>query len=289
MSKYAYLAFSFAAVLLITAAILFFESSKKAEVSKVAEITSLRGEVSLRDSETGDETKLTANGTLRAHEVLVTGPDGSATLVFRNGLNLNIKGNSRLVTEFETTGHEKVMVTVLDGHVEFSAVGSDDTVRVFKNGTLLTKDAPDVFSPLIISSEEKASPPADDVSITAAQPEETPAPSSETLAEEKLKANPDDEKLDNLEIEDAIVAKRNYFQRCYLGYLQRNGQTSKNGRVTMGFVIENNGKVSSQKIVQSPFSDETLNNCLLEVVSRITFQSFSGARISVAEFPIELK
>ncbi len=286
MSKYAYIAFSFAAVLLITAAIFFFESTKKAEASLVAQITSVRGEISLRHGEANEETKLTSNEMLRAQQVLVTGPDGIATLVFNNGLKLGVKENSRLVAEFETTGHERILVTVLDGQIEFSAVATDDSVRVFKNGTLLTKDSA-AFSPLIVSSEETINEP-DDVSITAAQPEETPAP-TEAATEEKPKTNPDDEKLENLEIEDAIVAKRAYFQRCYLGYLQRNGQTSASGRVTLGFVIENNGKVSSQKIVQSPFSDDALNNCLLEVVSRITFQSFSGPRVSVAEFPIELK
>jgi TonB family protein len=276
MSKYAAIVFGFAAVLVITAAILFFETSKKNDAAKVAEITEVHGETS-------------SSGTLLAEETFVTGPQSSAVLTFRNGLKLKVTENTNLVTEFESTGRAGVLVTVLDGRVEFLANGSDDRIKVFKNGSLITKDSNPTFKPLVIKSEPVvADQPAQEVNVSASQPDDSPTP-AENVAQERPKTDPNDTKLDDQEIEDAVIGKRALFQRCYLSFLQRKGKTNISGRVNLSFVIENNGRVSSQKIVQSPFQDDTLNNCLLEVVSRILFQPYEGARVVVSDFPIELQ
>jgi hypothetical protein len=232
-----------------------------------------------------DEALNSKNVDWHAQEALSTGPDGSALLEFSSGTKLRVQPNSRLVAMFESAAQTSVVITVLLGGVDF--LSEDPQVHVFKNGQQLTKSQPSTFAPLIISAakgSESALP--DEPSVSVAQADDTPTPRPHAQSTEpEGEANT----LSNDQIAQSITAKTAYFQRCYLGFLQRNKKVAPTGQIVISFQIENNGQVASQKLVRSDFEDQALNNCVLEVISRTTFMSFSGARINVGEFPITLQ
>jgi hypothetical protein len=107
-------------------------------------------------------------------------------------------------------------------------------------------------------------------------------------------ANESSDILTNSDIVHQLRSQSGFFQRCYLNYLHRT--EAKNdalegvgGVVTLGFVIQSNGKVAEAKIVKSDFKDSTLHNCLTEVVERTVFRGFRGNPVPVLEFPIALQ
>ena len=275
-----------AAALLIAAAFLFLmPSSKKA--AAVGNIAMATGEALLREVGSTTDTPFTAPRELLAQEVLSTGPDGQIQLEFLGGLQLLLEPNSRLVAEFDSASQQQINATVLAGSVKFLKKVKSNTVRVYKNGVELTGKTPEALTPLIISGADSAEP-KDEAAISIAQSDEPSATSTPSMAKNEAESD-DDTVLSNDEIQRTIISKRSLFQRCYLSYLQRTKDSTITGRMVIAFEIENDGHVLTQKLVSSPFQDNTLHSCILEVIARISFSPFEGSKIVVQEFPIDLK
>ena len=275
-----------AAALLIAAAFLFLlPSSKKA--AAVGNIAMATGESLLREVGSTTDKPFTAPRELLAQEALSTGPDGQIQVEFLSGLQLLLEPNSRLVAEFDSGSQQQINATVLAGSVKFLKKIKGNSVRVYKDGVELTGEAAAGLAPLIISGSDSAEP-KDEAAISIAQSDEPSPTATPPVAKSETEQN-DDSTLSNDEIQRAIVSKRSLFQRCYLSYLQRTKDMTVAGRMVIGFEIENDGHVRSQKLVSSPFQDNTLHSCILEVIARISFSPFDGAKIVVQEFPIDLK
>jgi hypothetical protein len=64
---------------------------------------------------------------------------------------------------------------------------------------------------------------------------------------------------------------------------------AQTGVITLAFIIQSSGKITSAKLVRSDFGDTTLHNCVTEVVERVRFKGFRGDAVPIAEFPIALQ
>ncbi|OFZ29024.1 MAG: hypothetical protein A2622_13100 [Bdellovibrionales bacterium RIFCSPHIGHO2_01_FULL_40_29] len=92
--------------------------------------------------------------------------------------------------------------------------------------------------------------------------------------------------LSQTDIETVMTAKRTDFFKCYGQTLQKNPQAR--GQVLIAFKIEKNGQTSKIEISKSDIADMSFKSCLLEVVARTQFKSFSGAPIHTI-FPLKFE
>ncbi len=92
--------------------------------------------------------------------------------------------------------------------------------------------------------------------------------------------------LSQLDIETVMSSKKNDFFKCYGQTLQKNPLAR--GQVLIAFKIEKNGQTTKIEISKSEILDNTFKTCLLEVVARTQFKSFSGAAISTI-FPLKFE
>jgi hypothetical protein len=96
----------------------------------------------------------------------------------------------------------------------------------------------------------------------------------------------DEAGLSETEISSVMSGYRSAFFKCYTQLLQKN--PSAKGDVSLSFTIENNGKMSAADVVSSHIQNDNFKKCLLEVLRRIEFRSFSGPPVS-ALFPLKFE
>lgn len=92
--------------------------------------------------------------------------------------------------------------------------------------------------------------------------------------------------LSQTDIEAVMSGKKTDFFKCFGQTLQKNPQAR--GQVLIAFKIEKNGQTTKIEISKSDISDNTFKTCLLEVVARTQFKSFSGTPIQTI-FPLKFE
>ncbi len=95
-----------------------------------------------------------------------------------------------------------------------------------------------------------------------------------------------DSTLSQTDIETVMNSKKADFFKCFGQTLQKNAQA--HGQVLIGFKIEKNGQTSKIEISKSEIPDNSFKTCLLEVVARTQFKSFSGTAIQTI-FPLKFE
>ncbi len=92
--------------------------------------------------------------------------------------------------------------------------------------------------------------------------------------------------LTQTDIEVVMSAKKTDFFKCYGQALQKKPQAR--GQVLIGFKIERNGQTAKIEISKSDIDDNSFKTCLLEVVARTQFKTFSGEPIHTI-FPLKFE
>lgn len=280
-------------LLFFIAQILLKTESSQSRGPAIATLSGVTGEVLLRKSQAQTQSSASNGTEIFSYDQIATGPASQATLKFKSGGELAINENVNLIAEIESGSAGRVSVTVVAGDVQISE--ASENLRVFKNGVEITSAGTEA-SAAIISSEPSLPNPVPSLgepSVTVAGPDEitTPAPTPpKTLPKKNAGGNPS-ERLTNEEISRVLAGQGSRFQRCYLGFLQRRAtdSTETTGKVVVAFELTTDGEVRGAKVVSSPFNDQTLNSCLLEVVNRARFPAFAGEKIVISEFPITLQ
>ncbi len=104
--------------------------------------------------------------------------------------------------------------------------------------------------------------------------------------EEPLQLHLEPESLSNEYIDETIAARQAQFQKCWLSRLKDNPNLK--GQIVLQFEITQRGKVRDVRIAEATLDDETLKNCVTQVVQRLSFRSFKGPEISLS-YPISFE
>lgn len=92
--------------------------------------------------------------------------------------------------------------------------------------------------------------------------------------------------LSQLEIETVLNSKKNDFFKCFGQLIQKDPQAS--GQVLIAFTIEKQGSATKVEISKSELTDIKFKSCLVEVVARTRFRSFSGSPVATV-FPLKFE
>jgi hypothetical protein len=75
----------------------------------------------------------------------------------------------------------------------------------------------------------------------------------------------------------ALHTKHDEFRSCYLESESYKGKDAiTKGAIKVGFVIDQNGKSSKEKIMETSFKDANLNACMLGMLKLVTFPPSKG-------------
>lgn len=92
--------------------------------------------------------------------------------------------------------------------------------------------------------------------------------------------------LSNEYIDETIVSRQGQLQKCWLTRLK--DAPNLKGQIVLQFEITKRGKVKDVRTVDATIDDETLKNCVISVLERTTFRSFTGPEISIS-YPIKFE
>ncbi len=101
--------------------------------------------------------------------------------------------------------------------------------------------------------------------------------------------------LTNDDIRTQVRSQAGSFQKCYVTMVNRMSEAGKSagalpkGETLVAFKILPTGKVEEQRVIRSPFRDQTFDRCIAQAIGRLRFRQFQGASIPVGEFPILLE
>ncbi len=183
---------------------------------------------------------------------------GEVRLSFLNGYVLQVQPNSLITVESYAEKNE-TLVTLARGHLTVQANGRDPNFYVSKEGKKYLGSE--------FNSVEKEF--------------EFPTAESPALALAKGQSE-----LSEEEINTFLNRQRQSFFRCYTQLLQ--SQPEAKGTATLNFTIDPAGKVVDSQVHSTELSSPEFQKCLVEVLKRIEFRSFTGGNVS-AVFPIRFE
>lgn len=88
------------------------------------------------------------------------------------------------------------------------------------------------------------------------------------------------ETLSNEYIDEMMASRQSQFQKCWLPRLKVDPNLK--GEIILQFEISQRGKVRDLRVADATLNDETLRNCVMQVVERIPFRAFKGPEISLS-------
>ena len=270
-------------------------SDTKTKSTTLGRIEAVYGHVEHRPDGAVEFTRIPGAATLTSGERIMTATSSEAVMTFANGAAVRLKENSQAVAEPNATREGAVRLTVLDGDVEILNFGPPGGLQLIRDGRDVTSENETTDHLVIgrkilaVSASESAQAPVARKTITATTASETPTPQPMSRPNQES-GDGDLTSLSNEEIRKSLRNQMGFFQRWYLVHLGKHGQPLEHEHVvTVGFLIQPTGKVSSAKIIRSDFQDATLNNCVIETIERTSFRPFNSSPIPVLEFPIELR
>lgn len=205
---------------------------------------------------------------------------------FANSYELEFSENSRVVIELwkRDTPNSPVLLSLLSGDFQTLHEGAPSQVLILQNGRLFTPQTKDqkkaqtvLISPHLVAGWNERGP----------QSVETPAA---TAAAAAMAANEDDEhapklptpsrlltSLSNEYMDEVLAGQRTRFSRCQANAIR--SKTHAKGDMVIGFRISPDGKTQESKVLNSTIGDSGFQNCILEVISSLRFNEFSGPDI----------
>ncbi len=188
---------------------------------------------------------------------------GEALLSFESAYRVRLFNNAMVTLErIDDQEGFHVILILKRGEIRIENFGREGELFIAKNGDR-------------VSATDYNSSPLSQAPVDPPQPNEAfsnPAPSDQGLSEE--------------EIGTVMSNHRTSFFKCYTQLLQK--EPTAKGNVSLSFTIENNGKLSVAEVTASELSNEDFKKCLLEVLRRIEFRSFTGPAISTL-FPLKFE
>lgn len=244
-------------ILLIFASVLLPKSVHRKTVSEIelAFLSEKTGSVVVQNYEMPQPIQLKTNFSLHAKDVIRTENNSDALIQWTNEGQFRITENSEVVLDL-LDNHEPVVI-VKTGNVFVEKFGHSPSFWIRKEGQSLSA------MDYALADKKNAAKLKDPI----------PTP---------LEANT----LSQADIEAVMNSKKNDFFKCYGQTLQKNPQAR--GQVLIAFKIENNGQTTKIEISRSEIGDNSFKTCLLEVVARTQFKSFSGPAITTI-FPIKFE
>lgn len=244
-------------ILLIFFSTFLTKSSNRKTVSDsdLAFLNEKTGSVTVQNYEMPEPIQLKTNFSLHPKDVIKTDANADALIQFNNEGQLRLGESTEILLDLLDS--QAPVVIVKSGEVFVEKFGAKPSFWIRKDGQSLS--AVD-----FALADKKNAPKLKD-----------PIPNK--LANETLSQN---------DIEVNMSARKNDFFKCYGQTLQRN--LAARGSVLVAFTIEKNGQTSKIEISKSDIQDNTFKTCLMEVVARTQFKSFTGAAISTV-FPLKFE
>ncbi len=202
---------------------------------------------------------------------LETGSTGEGLLVFNNGAQVKIRPQTALT--IENFADNKYNLLLRRGDIEIVSAGKTESLWIIRDGErILAENYQPALNDLVIQAELTPTP------TNSPEPDSITAP---TTTEKEQ-----GEGLTNDYIATILRQQRQNFFRCYSQLLQK--MPDSKGRLSISFSIEPNGKINNSQIVTTTFTDDSFHRCIIDVVSRVQFHSFSGSAISTL-FPLKFE
>jgi len=227
----------------------------------VAHIDSLNNTVRYRFPTTLIWRKAHEGLDLRDNDTVTTDPDSSTVLSFKSGLKVELEPNSLIVVHNYGGGPDSLELTFLRGGVKVlsSLPGLNLPAQTLKRATI-DLSVPEPTPPPKVALEEK------------------PKPSATPRLRKEIR-----ETLPESYISLVIQSQKNLLNRCYIQHLRLNPQAK--GRIDTSMTIDPDGSVQRVLVVGSTISDPALQQCVVTVLSRSKFRSYSGDPI-IFTYPI---
>lgn len=239
----------------------------------VASVQKLTGEASRQFAGSLDLNSLSQGDQISHLDILQTESDGDLTLVFKGGLILRLKPNTRVtVEESVENSQRKVNLIFQTGEYEVMKAGPPGQFFVTQGRQYLDLSGGNLETENTSAQTAAATPLRG-----ARQP-----PPVIPVAKEKS----DHSRLSNEAIVNVIVGQKNLLNRCYTHYLTRNPEGK--GRIDISFIVQPNGNVGETQILRSNLQDRQIEDCVKEVFSRARFAQFEGDPLTIS-YPIEFR
>lgn len=232
-------------------------SSKSPEVA-VVEV--FQGTVYVLRANPALKEKIQGRKWIRAAESLEVGPDADLSVEFPSNYRLKIDPQS--VVSFDLSG-ETARLFIKSGEISIENYGREGSLMISRDGEEMN---------------------ATDYGLALEKEKE-----KEKTQKSKAKA-PDragvESRLNQKIIQEVLKNVRPQFYKCYSQLLQKTPGVG--GQSSLAFNILATGKVSQPEVSSSTLSDPLFKKCLLSVIERVEFPSFSGASINTV-FPIRFE
>ncbi len=223
--------------------------------TQLAVVISKSGEITLRNNEMPEAVPLKVKSTLAAKDLIRTDNGAEASIMWNREGQFHILEKSEILIDQLENGQP--IVVIRSGDIFIEKFGKDPSFWVRKEGQL--------FSAVDFALSDK---------------------SKLSFLKDPIPVRSDQNQLSQVEIEYLLNAKKTDFFKCYGQVLQRNAQA--HGAILISFTILNHGQTSKIEISKSEIDDVNFKTCLVEVVARTQFKSFSGAAITTV-FPLKFE
>ena len=230
----------------------FSPSRKEASLAYLAEKS---GIVTVSNNQMPAPVPAKLNLSLYSRDLIRTDAGADALVQWANQGQFRISEKSEVLIDTLENGHP--LVVVRSGEIVVEKFGEAPSFWVRKEGQLLSA-----------------------VDFALADRKNLPK-LKEALPEKDNKSQ-----ITQFEIESVLNAKKSDFFKCYGQALQRNA--TARGQVLISFTIEKLGQTTQIEISKSEINDNAFNSCVMEVVARTQFKSFSGPSVTTV-FPMRFE
>ena len=227
------------------------------------------------------ETAVTSakEGDLIFEDSLWQSPRGSNfTLHFASGYELQFGENSRVVVERwnRSASNSPVLLSMLSGDFQMTHEGPPNQILVLQNGRLFTPQNKDqkrsqvlMISPKLVAAWAERAPKSVETSSMVTSEEDEHLP--------KLPPTHQAVSLSNEYMDEVLAGQRTKFSRCQTNALRSKGQAK--GEMVIGFRISPQGRTLESRVLNSTIVDASFQACILEIVSQLRFNEFTGPDI----------
>lgn len=230
-----------------------FSASKKE--AALAYITEKTGATTLANNQMPAPVPIKVNQALYSRDILRTDENSDVLVQWDNEGQFRVSEKSEVL--IDTLENGQPLVVVRSGEIVVEKFGRAPSFWVRKEGQLLSAVDFALADRKNLAKLKEAIPEKDNKS-----------------------------QLTQFEIESVLNAKKTDFFKCYGQVLQKNAQA--HGQVLISFTIEKQGQTTQIEISKSDVADNNFKSCIMEVVARTQFKTFSGPPVTTV-FPLKFE
>jgi TonB family protein len=91
-------------------------------------------------------------------------------------------------------------------------------------------------------------------------------------------------------IAEKLESRRDFFRQCYVESDSYKGRSAPDaGEIKVSFLIDAEGKVQQERILETSFKDPNLHACVLEQLRRLSFAPARNGGVLEVKQPINFK